>query len=255
MICHQLQKNTAYLRAHDRQSLGYFLDTKAFSQLTAQLKKLKTGYPVAYLLGFKDFWDMRLMVSEATLIPRADSETLIEVLLTLYDKEAEFSLIDLGTGSGALAIAANREFTNATVFAVDNSMAALEIARQNAANWQTSEIQFYHASWLESFTGNRLDCIISNPPYIDENDPHLADLMFEPIGALTAKDNGLADIKTIIKQAETKLKPGGYLLLEHGYNQAQAVQDLFNPNIWTNITTHQDLGGNDRVTVAVRDHL
>lgn len=250
MICHQLNKNTAYLRGYDDKPLGFFFTSKAFANLTKQLEKLKTGYPVAYLLGFKDFWDMRLLVNEATLIPRADSETLIEVLTSLYLPDSQFSLVDLGTGSGALAIAVSREFPNATVSAVDISAKALEIAKTNAKHWQKSNIHFHHSSWLDGFAEDSFDCIISNPPYIGEDDPHLADLTFEPITALTAADNGLADIKTIITAAESKIKPNGYLLLEHGYNQGNAVRNLFDKAIWHDINTHQDLGGNDRVTMA-----
>ncbi len=260
LLSHYFKKNRAYLLA--------FADEPIADDLLAipneKVKQLATGYPLAYLLGKKSFWDMELTVTEDTLIPRADTETLIEICQTLLPADFTGNLLDLGTGSGAIAIALSRIFPKANITAIDNSQAALSVAKQNAKDWQVAPITFICANWFtpindshtdnptdKAFPNNHFDIIVSNPPYIEEDDEHLSNLTYEPITALTASDNGLADIKTIIQQSVDKLKNNGYLLLEHGYNQREAIRHYFAqfPH-WQSIQTIKDLGGNDRVTVA-----
>ncbi len=250
LLAFHLKKNRSFIRAFDEHEIP----PEILTQLEQAIKKLSNGYPLAYLLGEKDFWDMTLKVTEDTLIPRSDTETLIEVATQLLPHDFSGNLIDLGTGSGAIAIAMSRVFPKATVWASDFSEKALTVAKDNAQNWQKSPITFLHSDWLNPLDGTVIpafDVIVSNPPYIEENDEHLSRLTHEPITALTAPESGLADIKTIITQAAKHLQNDGTLILEHGYNQGQAVRDLFNENThWHHIKTYQDLGGNDRITVG-----
>ncbi len=260
LLAHYLGKNRAYLLAFADEPIADDL----LPILTDKIKQLAKGYPLAYLLGKKAFWDMELNVTEDTLIPRADTETLIETCEKLLPPDFDGNLLDLGTGSGAIAIALSRVFPKTSITATDNSPDALSVAKQNAKDWQIAPITFVCANWFtpiatdksstntdKAFPNNHFDMIVSNPPYIEENDEHLPNLAYEPITALTATDNGLADIKIIIQQSAEKLKNGGYLLLEHGYNQGEAIRNYFAlfPH-WQSIQTIKDLGGNDRVTMA-----
>ncbi len=249
LLAFRLGKSRSFVRA--------FEDSKISDNVLAQLKKdiqkLADGYPLAYLLGEKDFWDMTLKVTEDTLIPRSDTETLIEVATQLLPANFSGKLMDLGTGSGAIAIAMSRVFPKANIWASDFSEKALAVAKENAQNWQKTPITFLRSNWLTPLDNTVIpafDVIVSNPPYIEENDCHLHDLKYEPINALTAPDNGLADIKTIIAQAPKYLQNDGILMLEHGYDQGQAVRNLLSKIDWYNMKTYQDLGGNDRVTIA-----
>lgn len=256
LLSHYLGKNRAYLLAFADEELP----TEIYPTLSQALKRLVKGEPLAYVLGEKSFWDMTLKVTEDTLIPRADTETLIELCQQLLPADFNGKILDLGTGSGAIAIALSRVFPEAELTATDNSQAALSIAKTNADRWQGSPITFVYANWFlllgedlphVVFPPNSFDLIISNPPYIEENDPHLADLTYEPITALTAQDNGLADIKNIIQDADKYLNNGGYLLLEHGYDQGQNIRQLFKQSPhWQAIQTARDLGNNERVTLA-----
>ncbi len=257
LLAHYLGKNRAYLLAFADEPIADNL----LPTLHDKVKQLATGYPLAYLLGKKSFWDMELTVTEDTLIPRADTETLIELCEKLLPVDFAGNILDLGTGSGAIAIALSRVFPKANITATDSSQAALSVAQQNAKNWQIAPITFVCANWFSPITNNtntdslfldnHFDVIVSNPPYIEEDDEHLPNLTYEPITALTATDNGLADIKIIIQQSADKLKNGGYLLLEHGYNQGEVIRNYFAqfPH-WQSIQTVKDLGGNDRVTMA-----
>lgn len=250
LLAERIGKNRAYLHVFPDTSIPSDLQT----QLTQELNQLANGYPLAYILGKQAFWDMELRVTEATLIPRADTETLIEVAQILLPAETTAKMVDLGTGSGAIAIALSRVFPRASLIATDMSAAALEVAKANATRWQISPIQFKQTPWLQGFSAATVDVIVSNPPYIAEGDTHLPALQYEPISALTASNQGLADIQTIIEQAKTVLKPQGWLLLEHGYDQGQAVRELLDSHhsTYQGIKTHRDLGSNERITVAQR---
>lgn len=250
LLATRLGKNRAYLHLFPDMPLSDLLQTQLMSELT----RLADGYPLAYLLGKKAFWDMDLTVTEATLIPRADTETLIEVAQTLFAPDTTAAMIDLGTGSGAIAIALSRLFKQAAVTATDISAAALAVAQRNAADWQTAPIRFVQTSWLQGFADAEFDLIAANPPYIAKGDTHLAALRHEPADALIAENHGLADIQIIIEQAQTKLKPNGWLLLEHGYDQGSAVRTLLAEAAYyrQTVTTYRDLGGNERITAAQR---
>lgn len=207
------------------------------------------GKPVAYITGEKEFWSLSLIVTADVLIPRPDTELLVERALCL-DHEKALTVVDLGTGSGAIACAVAKSCPNWQVTATDCSKASLQIAKQNSDKHKLSNVEFIQGEWLEPFKNNSFDLILSNPPYIDPNDPHLQelDLRFEPIGALKAAEHGLACLRTIIQQAPSKLKPDGMLMVEHGFTQGPDVRVLMEKAGFIQIKTSLDLHGQERVT-------
>lgn len=220
-------------------------------QFLQKIARLTQGEPLAYVIGEQDFWSLKLKVTPATLIPRPDTEILVEQALALIDAEQDLSILDLGTGSGAIALSIAKERPNAQVIATDFSHDALLVAQQNAVLNHIENVQFLQGSWYQALNiSYQFDVIVSNPPYIDENDQHLIDLTHEPIMALTAKNNGLADLEVIIGQAPQWLNAQGWLLVEHGYDQAQAIQQLFVQTGFSDVKTVKDYGGNDRVTLG-----
>lgn len=226
------------------------LTEATITSLLEQIKILNAGLPLAYLLKQADFWDMTLTVSEDTLIPRFDSELFIELALQYFKPTQAFDVLDLGTGSGAIAIALSREFKNARITATDKSEKALRIAKQNAKQWQKATIDFLVRDWLSGFTTHTFDLIVSNPPYIAPDDAHLPNLVHEPQSALVAAEAGFADLFCIAKQAKSVLRRGGWLFLEHGYQQAPRLQAYLADCGYQQIQTYQDLGNNPRITVG-----
>ena len=209
------------------------------------------GEPIAYLTGHREFWSLDLVVTADVLIPRSDTERLVE--LVLEHVQAERAVIaDLGTGSGAIALALAKERPNWTIYATDASVAALEIAQLNAQQLPLSNVIFCHGDWCEPLPKVHFDAIVSNPPYIAEDDPHLlqGDLRFEPRSALVAHDAGFQDLAQIISDAKSYLKLGGLLFLEHGYQQAVQVLSFLEKERYTHTNVYQDLAGLDRVTIA-----
>jgi release factor glutamine methyltransferase len=199
--------------------------------------------PVAYITGQKEFFGLTLQVDPRVLDPRADTETLVEWALSCLADVAHPTVVDLGTGSGAIALALKHSRPDAQVHAVDASTDALQVAQGNAAQLGLA-VQFHAGSWLAPFSGDaQFDAIVSNPPYIANTDAHLASLTHEPLSALASGHDGLDDLRTIVRQAPNHLKPGGWLLLEHGYDQAQAVQDLLGNAGFTQVQSHADLAG------------
>ncbi|MEQ8952747.1 MAG: peptide chain release factor N(5)-glutamine methyltransferase [Gammaproteobacteria bacterium] len=218
------------------------------------LARRKQGEPVAYLTGRKAFWDFELQVNASVLIPRPETELLVEQALTLFaDKKNEaLQLVDLGTGSGALAIALARASSRWQVCAVDISADALEVARDNAVRLGVSNIEFYLGSWCEPLQGKQFDLLVANPPYVAPGDSHLArdSLPFEPSVALVAAENGLADIESICRQASNHMKENGCLLLEHGYDQQGVVIRMLEEFGYKQVQGFKDLSGVDRAVVA-----
>jgi release factor glutamine methyltransferase len=216
----------------------------------ALIKQRQHGTPIAYLTGTREFWSRDFTVTPDVLIPRPDTELLIELSLDLIPKDKTVNLIDLGTGSGIIAVTLAAERPNACVTAVDASLAALAVAKHNARHHQLTNIEFYQSDWFSSVPTTPFDLVISNPPYIDPDDGHLqqGDVRFEPKTALIAGDQGLSDIKIIADKARGYLKPAGHLLIEHGYNQAPQVRAIFNALAYDKVQSYQDLSGQPRVT-------
>lgn len=212
-----------------------------------------SGEPIAYILGKKEFWSFELSMNQNVLIPRPETETLVEVALDKLGRET-VTVADLGTGSGAIAIALAHECPNWTVVATDISEEALKLARHNAMQLQLKNIEFYCGDWGEALPCKKFDLIVSNPPYIAQNDPHLqqGDVRFEPKIALEAGD-GLSELQKIIIQAKEYLKIGGLLMLEHGYDQSEKVQNLLHQNKYQNIMPHKDLADIYRIVVAQKN--
>jgi release factor glutamine methyltransferase len=210
----------------------------------------KTGAPVAYIIGHREFWSMDFLVTPDTLIPRPETETLVERALLHIPEETEVTIADLGTGSGAIALAIGYERPHAKVVATDASRLALETARVNEERLGLGNIELRLGSWLEPIEDFACDVIVSNPPYVRMDDPHLekGDVRYEPVTALVSGDDGLDAIREIVGSAPAHLKPGGWLLLEHGFDQAADVKQLMKEAGFTKIETIGDLSGQDRVT-------
>ncbi|MDP9567562.1 UNVERIFIED_ORG: release factor glutamine methyltransferase [Kosakonia oryzae] len=222
-------------------------------QLDALLARRALGEPVAHLVGEREFWSLPLFVSPATLIPRPDTECLVEQALNRLPA-SPCRILDLGTGTGAIAIALASERPDCHVTAVDVVAEAVALAQRNAEHLAITNVNILQSRWFSALAGQQFAMIVSNPPYIDEQDPHLAqgDVRFEPLSALVAADHGLADLQTIICDARRFLQPGGWLLLEHGWQQGAAVRALFSQYGWQEVETCRDYGGNERLTLGKR---
>ncbi|MDA8503407.1 peptide chain release factor N(5)-glutamine methyltransferase [Citrobacter sp. Awk 2] len=220
-------------------------------QLNALVARRQRGEPVAHLTGVREFWSLPLFVSPATLIPRPDTECLVEQALARLPA-SPCRILDLGTGTGAIALALASERPDCTVTAVDRMPDAVELANRNRLNLAIDNVRVLQSDWFSALSGQQFEMIVSNPPYIDEQDPHLAqgDVRFEPLSALVAGENGLADIMLIIDQSRRVLTTGGYLLLEHGWQQGEAVRDAFTRAGYQAVETCRDYGGNERITLG-----
>lgn len=214
------------------------------------LNKRALGVPIAYLTGVREFWSLPLTVSKATLIPRHETELLVELSLQFLSDHSEARILDLGTGTGAIALAIASERPGWLIDAVDISMDAINVARQNAEHHHLKNVQFYVSNWFSDLPKQKYHIIISNPPYIAEEDPHLTrgDLRFEPIHALVSGKDGLNDLRHLIHLSHNYLIPQGILLVEHGYDQKEAVKALFEQAGYYSIETWKDLQGKDRAT-------
>jgi len=253
-----LKQNRTYLYTWPENALS----TEFQNHFRALVQQRIQGHPIAHLVGEKEFWGLTFKVSPSTLIPRPDTEILVETTLTLIQQSSKntppssepLKLIDLGTGSGAIACAIKHELKDSHVTAVDFSHDALDVAKFNAEQHQLA-IHFYQSDWFTALPKTeQFDYILSNPPYIVENDPHLTqgDIRFEPKSALTSGSNGLRDIRTLLMQSQSYLKSGGWVIIEHGYHQAQSVQTLFKLFGYQQIRTVKDYGDQDRVTLGTR---
>ncbi|WP_145489820.1 peptide chain release factor N(5)-glutamine methyltransferase [Yersinia rohdei] len=208
------------------------------------------GEPIAYLVGEREFWSLPLSVSSATLIPRPDTECLVEQALA-HLPATPGRILDLGTGTGAIALALASERPDCAVVGVDIKVDAVALARHNGEKLAINNVHFVQSSWFDAVNGKFM-LIVSNPPYIDANDPHLqqGDVRYEPHSALVAPAAGLADLAEIVRQSPDYLEPGGWLMLEHGWQQAEAVQKLLKNTGFSAVMTYKDYGNNDRVTLG-----
>ena len=246
LLCSVLRCDRARLYARPEQGLSR-TQAALFDERIAQRAE---GRPVAYLLGKKEFWSLELSVSKDTLIPRPETELLVEQALELLPAGCAREVLDAGAGSGAIAIAIAKERPESRISAVDNSPAALAMARQNIAAHGLRRIRLIQADWLNFKHERPYDLIVGNPPYIAADDPHLkrGDLRFEPRAALVAGQDGLAAIRQLVPGAARQLKPGGWLLLEHGWRQGRAVRALFKAAGFARIGTLRDHNRLERVT-------
>ena len=237
-----LNVSRTYLFAHPEHLLSAS-EIKSYQML---LQRRLNGEPVAYILGEREFFGLNFLVTPDTLIPRADTELLVE--LALERIVSKFRVLDMGTGSGAIALAIAHSCPEAEVFACDYSATALAVAKNNARRLNIENIHFFESNWFSNFYGQRFDIIVSNPPYIALDDKHLSegDVRFEPFTALISGKDGLDDIRHIILRASTYLSSGGWLLLEHGYDQSIQLHDLLVSSGYKNIFSAKDLSGIDR---------
>lgn len=230
------------------------LSPPQLTQWRALLERRRRGEPVAYLTREREFWSMTLQVTDATLIPRPDTETLVEQALVRLPREARWSVADLGTGSGAVALAIARERPGCRLVATDVSAAALEVARTNAQRHGIGNIEFRQGSWGLPLQDERFDMIVSNPPYLRTQDAHLlrGDVRFEPRAALVAGPEGWEAIRAIARSIPACLRAGGWLLLEHGFDQGPVVREILRTEGYINLECHGDLAGHGRVSLGQR---
>jgi release factor glutamine methyltransferase len=249
LLAHTLQKPRTYLHAWDDIALSD-AQWQHYQQLIAERGE---GRPIAHLLGEKGFWSLTLHISADTLIPRPETELLVEIALERIPVDACARVMDLGTGSGAIALALAHERPAIEVLATDSSVAALQVARANAARLGLANVRFVEGDWFAAVPEKmQADVIVSNPPYIATADPHLrrGDVRFEPATALQSGEQGLDDLRRIIAGAPAHLLPGGWLAVEHGYDQAGPVEALFAEQDFAEVQQKQDLGGHPRVTLG-----
>lgn len=238
-------KSRSWLMAFDET----LLNDQQLTQLDALLLRRAQGEPIAHLIGEREFWSLPLRVNDATLIPRPDTEILVEQALARLPATPS-RILDLGTGTGAIALAIASERPDCQVVGIDRIEAAVELAQLNAEQLGLSNASFSLSHWFRDLAPSRFNLIVSNPPYIDANDIHLGqgDVRFEPRSALVAEEAGLADLRTLIEQAPHWIVAGGWLLLEHGWQQEHAVRQLMIENGYQAVATANDYGGNPRVT-------
>lgn len=248
LLQHALQKNLAWLIAHSNE-YATAEQLKAFYALIAERAE---GQPIAYLVGYKEFWSLKLKVNQHVLIPRGDTETLVELALEHLPKQQASTVLDLGTGSGAIALSIAKERPNSSVVAVDAHSNALEVAKHNQQLHKLENVELLVSNWFDSVPSNEFDMIVSNPPYVAAKDPHLeqGDLRFEPDTALIATNNGFDDLHHIIEQAPNHLKHDGYLIVEHGFEQAEQVATAFEHRGFSNAVTHNDINQLPRCSIG-----
>jgi release factor glutamine methyltransferase len=250
LLRHVLQCPAARLVAHPEQAL----DAEHRTAFRGLVERREAGEPIAYLTGEREFFGREFFVTPAVLIPRPETELLVEIALAHFAERPRARAVDLGTGSGALAVSLALELDEADVTAVDRSREALLVAMANAARLGAS-ISFVHSDWFEALDTERFDLIVANPPYVAAADPHLeeGDVRFEPRTALASGEEGLDDLATIVAAAPAHLDAGGWLFLEHGYDQAAAVRSLLADAGFASIASWRDLAGIPRVVVGNRD--
>ena len=248
LLAHALGRDRAWLFAHAIDEL----EAGQVAAFEALLARRIAGEPVAYLTGRRSFWTLELEVNADTLIPRPETELLVELALARLPDAEKINVADLGTGSGAIALSLAQERPRAWVIATDASAGALAVAKRNALSHGIGNVEFRQGSWFAPLSGERFDLIASNPPYIAVDDPHLqqGDLRFEPATALSSGSDGLEDIRDIVAHAGEHLVAGGWLLLEHGLEQGAAIRGLLEIAEFVEVETAQDLEMRNRVTLG-----
>jgi len=248
LLCHVLGEHRSYLYTWPERELEGG-QAQAFEALLA---RRQNGEPVAHILGRREFWSLELAVTADTLIPRPETELLVEAALARIPGDAGWQIADLGSGSGAIALAIASERPACRITAVERSAKALAVAQGNAERLGIDNVEFLCGSWFEPLAGRRFQLIVSNPPYIPDQDPHLleGDVRFEPLTALAAGEDGLEDIRHLVVEAPWYLDAPGWLLLEHGYDQGGAVMTLLREAGYLDVVDLPDLQGHGRAAVA-----
>lgn len=246
LLAHTLNTSRTFLYTHPEKILT---DTQN-DTYQALIAKRSAGSPIAYLTQYREFWSLPLRVSDATLIPRPETELLVELTLKFLKQNPAASILDLGTGSGAIALALASERPDWQILACDKSAAAMEMAQENATHLGLSNVTITRSDWFTDIPAQQFDAIVSNPPYIAADDPHLkeGDVRFEPLSALVSGKDGLESLTHIIKYSYEHLKPGGLLLMEHGFQQKEAVIQLLNQYGYEHVQYWQDWQGHERVS-------
>ena len=252
LLAHCLGKQRSYLYTWPEETLNSE-QCDAFNEAIVQRLGL---YPVAYIVGYQEFWSLTLKVTPAVLIPRADTERLVEVALEKIAELKQPKILDLGTGSGAIALALATERPDSKVTATDFSLEALDIARENREALKIENIRFIESDWFTNVPIDKYDLIVSNPPYIDPSDNHLkSGIRYEPIEALASESNGLRDLAHIVTIAPKYLNNGCWLILEHGYDQGEAVSSLLRKAAYQRVSCLTDLNGNARVNLGFKSNI
>ncbi len=246
LLCQTIDMPRSYLFAHPEDEL----DSLTLNRFEVLMQRRLNGEPMSYITGTREFWSHQLLVSRATLVPRPETELLVELALRAIPRNAEWQILDLGTGSGAIAIAIAAERVMCTVTATDISAEALAVARENVRHTDLANVICLLGSWTAPVAGLTYNVIVSNPPYVRDNDEALRNLTYEPLSALVSGKDGLDDIRILASDSIGILAEGGWLMLEHGADQASDVADILSAAGWSDIRCHNDLAGKPRVTVA-----
>jgi release factor glutamine methyltransferase len=248
LLAHVLNKPRVYLHTWPEAELSQDQELQFLNMIRQRI----AGQPIAYLTGQREFWSLNFAITPDTLIPRPETERLVERTLALLPENETLRVADLGTGSGAIAIALAHERRHWRLYAIDRSLQCVKLAQHNAQRLDIDNLCCINADWGKALADQSFDAIVANPPYIADQDPHLqqGDVRFEPETALTSGPQGLDDLRSLIKDAPRVLKPGGWIVLEHGMDQAENIRNLLNNITFTNITTVLDLVGLERVSCA-----
>ena len=248
LLARALDVRRSYLIAHPEDAP----DAAALKRFATSLARRLAGEPIAYILGEWEFWSLSLMVAPTTLVPRPETELLVELALSVLPRQQQRRVADLGTGSGAIALAIARERPLCDIVATDISAAALDVAHENARQHDISNVSFATGDWSAPLAGQSFDLVVSNPPYVREDDPCLSALRHEPQSALIAGADGLDAIRTLARECQSIVDAGGTLLLEHGAEQGDAVRGILAHEGWTEVQGHHDLAGHPRAIAAKR---
>ena len=246
LLMKALRVSRAYLYTYNEKVIS----ESKIKLLEELLNRRMNKEPIAYILGKKEFWSRDFYINQHTLIPRPESEMLVELIIKANARKKISSILELGTGSGCISVSLAKELSHSQIVSIDICAKALEVANKNAQYYGVNNISFIKSDWFNKLDNQKFDCIVSNPPYISEDDPYLSELTFEPSKALVSGDDGLEAIEIISSNAAEYLSPEGKIFIEHGKDQKKEIQKIFELNNWRDIICHRDFGGLPRITTA-----